>query len=316
MQGLISVIVPVYNVRGYLRKCLDSILSQTYSKLEIILVNDGSTDGSDKICEEYAGKEPRVKLIHKANGGLGSARNAGIQVCRGSYLMFVDSDDYLSTDAVQTLYERIVSDRSDMVIAKHTDTYEDGHFDDFYCAWMKDAILTKHEFLLTMGAERHYPVCAWAKLYRRELFEGVLYPKHTCGEDLWVFPFLIDRCQSISVADRVIYYYVQRNTSITHQKNEQRKKDALDACLHIICFFWKQEVASAANKWFGRYVDAALELQCPKEALSLLSQYFAPKEQKELRKRASLKTRLKIQLLRFPACYKAMQRCKEILNGR
>ena len=194
--------------------------------------------------------------------------------------MFVDSDDYLDSNAVQRLYDRIVSDKSDMVIGKHTDAYEDGHCDDFYCAWMKDALLTKHEFLLAMGEERHYPVCAWAKLYRRELFDGVQYPKHTCGEDLWVFPLLIARCQNISVVDRVIYYYVQRNTSITHQKTEQRNKDALDACLHTIRFFWEQEIAGAVNKWFRRYVDAALTLQRPRKLYASWRYTFLRKSRK------------------------------------
>lgn len=120
----ISIIVPVYKVEPYLRKCVDSILAQTFTDFEVILVDDGSPDNSGKICDEYASKDSRVRVIHKKNGGLSSARNAGIDVARGKYLGFVDSDDYIEKDMYELLYDNIVKEQADLSICGIYDVYE------------------------------------------------------------------------------------------------------------------------------------------------------------------------------------------------
>ncbi|EGP5489252.1 glycosyltransferase, partial [Enterococcus faecium] len=119
----ISIIVPVYKVEPYLRKCVDSILAQTFTDFEVILVDDGSPDNSGKICDEYASKDSRVRVIHKKNGGLSSARNAGIDVARGKYLGFVDSDDYIEKDMYELLYDNIVKEQADLSICGIYDIY-------------------------------------------------------------------------------------------------------------------------------------------------------------------------------------------------
>ncbi len=119
----ISIIVPVYKVEPYLRKCVDSILAQTFTDFEVILVDDGSPDNSGKICDEYASKDSRVRVIHKENGGLSSARNAGIDVARGKYLGFVDSDDYIEKDMYELLYDNIVKEQADLSICGIYDIY-------------------------------------------------------------------------------------------------------------------------------------------------------------------------------------------------
>ena len=121
MEPLISVVIPVYKVEPYLDKCICSVVNQTYRKLEIILVNDGSPDRCPQMCDKWALIDSRIRVIHKENGGLGYARNDGIESSNGEFIMFVDSDDYLSLDAIQCLYERMIADGSDMAVGKHVD---------------------------------------------------------------------------------------------------------------------------------------------------------------------------------------------------
>ena len=143
MFALVSVIIPVYKVEKYLDRCVESIVNQTYKNLEIILVDDGSPDNCPRICDAWAEKDDRIKVIHKENAGMGMARNSGLETATGEYLMFVDSDDYLSENAVEVLYERMVVDGSDMAVGKHADVYDDGTINDTFCRWMENS-LKKH----------------------------------------------------------------------------------------------------------------------------------------------------------------------------
>ena len=126
MDALISVIIPVYNVSQYLPRCIESVINQTYQNLEIILVDDGATDDSGVICDDYARKDPRIRVVHKENGGLSSARNAGIQIARGEYLTFIDSDDYVDRDYTEFLYELVCQYSAKMAIFSHTVFYDNG----------------------------------------------------------------------------------------------------------------------------------------------------------------------------------------------
>ena len=126
MEELISVVVPVYNVEKYIDKCINSIINQTYKNLEIILVDDGSPDNCGNICDEYAKKDNRIIVIHKENGGLSDARNTGIEVSKGKYITFIDSDDYISDNYVSFLYNLIIEYKADISIGKHYVLYENG----------------------------------------------------------------------------------------------------------------------------------------------------------------------------------------------
>ena len=123
---MISIIIPIYNVEKYLEKCLDSILNQTYKNLEIILIDDGSTDNSPNICNSYCEKDKRIKIIHKNNEGVSSARNKGIELSKGKYIVFIDSDDYVSNEHIEVLYDCIISNNVDLVISNLIDISEDG----------------------------------------------------------------------------------------------------------------------------------------------------------------------------------------------
>ena len=238
MEALISVIVPVYKVEKYLERCIDSILAQTYQNLEVILVDDESPDSSGLICDRYAKEDERIKVIHKENAGPGMARNAGLDICTGDFIMFVDSDDYLSVDAVQVLYERITMDDSDMAVGKHTDVYEDGRKDGAFCSWMKDDILKTKDMLRSIRASKCLPLAPWGKLYKRHIFETIRYNTFMCGEDLMLYPLILDRCGQISVVDREIYFYFQRSNSLVHQKSECAKSDEVIASINFAKYLW------------------------------------------------------------------------------
>ncbi|MDV4769588.1 glycosyltransferase, partial [Enterococcus faecium] len=176
----ISIIVPVYKVEPYLRKCVDSILAQTFTDFEVILVDDGSPDNSGKICDEYASKDSRVRVIHKKNGGLSSARNAGIDVARGKYLGFVDSDDYIEKDMYELLYDNIVKEQADLSICGIYDIY----------AGKKVKILPEEYKVLDKVSAmkivleaQSFSVHAVNKLYKKELFNKIRYPENIITED-------------------------------------------------------------------------------------------------------------------------------------
>lgn len=274
MNDLISVIIPVYNVEQYLPKCIDSIVAQTYSNLEIILVDDGSLDNCGRICDAYAKIDSRIHVIHKENEGIGFARNSGLKICSGAYIMFVDSDDFLAHDTVQVLYERIVSDGSDMAMGKHIDAYEDERLDGASCCWIQDMVISGKDFCMWMDGRRNVPVSAWGKLYRRSIFETISYPSLKCGEDLWVFPEIMDRCQKISLVNRTIYYYFQRNTSLIHMKTEIAKRDELNATLHLTKYFIEKNIMNSAYAWYVRGIDKAGYFKNKKIAVTQFRQYF------------------------------------------
>lgn len=293
MKPLISVIVPIYNVEKYLRRCVESILSQTYSETEIILVDDGSTDSCGEICDSYAADYNNIKVIHKKNGGLGFARNSGFEISTGELIMFVDSDDFLSDDAIELLYNRIVCDGSDMAIGKHTDIYEDSSTNGAFCGWMTDSVISKEIVFERMSQTPFFAVSAWGKMYKRELLEGISYPSLKCAEDLWVFPLIIDRCKLISVVNKTIYYYFQRSDSIIHKKSEIIKHDELDATLNTVKILLKKGFEKSAFVWYERAICKAMFFNDKKIALKLFDKYFSSVEKRMLLKGVGFKTQIK-----------------------
>lgn len=315
MNDLISIIVPVYKVEQYLPKCVNSICSQTYRNLEIILVDDGSPDNCGRICDEYAEKDQRIRVIHNSiNKGLGFARNSGLEICTGAYIMFVDSDDFLSPDAVEVLYKRIVEDDSDMAVGKHTDLYENGDLNGSFCRWMKDAIVSKNDIFETMGSQNRIAVFSQVKLYRRYLFDDLRYPSLKCSEDLWVFPFLIERCERISIVDHLIYYYLQRSTSILHQPTEERILDDLYAGLAFVRFLWDRGYRQSALWWFTVKVDKALILKNKETGIALFVEMFGRQEIHHILKAAGVKTQVKWMALHNPKVNIAFQYVKKVLK--
>ena len=177
----ISIIVPVYNVEKYLNRCFDSILNQTFTDFELILVDDGSTDNSGIICYEYKTKDNRIKVIHKENGGLSSARNAGLDIARGKYIGFVDSDDFINKDMYKILFDTIQANNSDMVICDYYKVNEDdiNKFRNLKCNCenIKIKNLNNLESIDNLFLTGEKFIYAWNKLYKRELFNDLRYEK-------------------------------------------------------------------------------------------------------------------------------------------
>ncbi|SFU54550.1 glycosyltransferase family 2 protein [Butyrivibrio sp. M55] len=228
---LISVIVPAYNASKFLRRCITSIENQYYRNLEIIIIDDGSTDETLSICESLANKDNRIRVFHQENVGLSETRNRGVRYSEGEFIAFVDADDYVSSDYISVMYETALNDNSDLVICNMI-----FGFDDSYkfkknehvvkrCMSAKDILLRwiEYKFVVTY---------AWNKLYRREWYivNGFEFPKGSYYEDLAIAHIVVSKAKKISIIDNRLYYYYQGEaTSITHDKNilEKRTKDWL-----------------------------------------------------------------------------------------
>lgn len=211
-EVLISVVVPVYNVEHYLKKCVDSICHQTYRNLEIILVDDGSTDCSGSLCDEFATSDSRIRVIHKSNGGLSDARNAGMGLASGEWWMFVDSDDYIAPDTVETLLRAAVENHCEIAVCNMMRIYEDGAQEPFYCPVTEPTIWAGEQRFETL---RQPSVCN--KLFRADLFKELRFPKGKFYEDTFVYHVLAYRASRIAMTGLSGYYYLSRRESILGQ---------------------------------------------------------------------------------------------------
>ena len=214
----VSVVVPVYRVEKYLDKCVSSICAQTFADFELILVDDGSPDNCPALCDAWAQKDSRIRVIHQKNGGLSAARNAGIEAALGQYLLFIDSDDYIKPDMLRQLV--CAAQRSGAKMTLCNLRYEDELgipflYPDF--SSVQDAILDRNAFWNGYySSQSAYYVVAWNKLYRRELFTSLRYPVGKLHEDEYVLQELVDQCDNICCLGYVGYHYVQRSGSITN----------------------------------------------------------------------------------------------------
>jgi glycosyltransferase involved in cell wall biosynthesis len=226
MRDLISVIVPCYNVEDFLPRCLESLISQSYHNIEIILVDDGSSDRCGEICDDYAAKDSRIRVIHKKNGGLSDARNVAIDIAKGDYLTFVDSDDYVCTDYVETLYDLCVKYETKMAVADWL-IYPMGDIPILPHRKIKEILFSRQKALECMFNQVHFDVSACVKLYHRSLFDGVRYPKGMLFEDLQTtFKCILNCDNGVAYSNKQIYYYMFRPNSIEGSEFSERKMDS------------------------------------------------------------------------------------------
>ena len=211
---MISVIVPVYHVEEYLRKCLDSILGQTYRGFELILVNDGGTASETAICEEYAAKDPRVVYRYQENAGLSAARNSGLSAARGEWVQFADSDDWLEPDMLEKLMRAAEETGADVVLCDAVIEAESGSWHD-RCA-LAEGVYTPEEILTAMAVPR-IPPNAWNKFARRVLYDGVRFPEGQLWEDAGTMHLPVSRAKKICVLPEGLYHYRQRTGAITEK---------------------------------------------------------------------------------------------------
>ena len=215
---LISIIVPVYNVENYLPRCVDSILAQTYRNLEIILVDDGTRDASDKICDAYAARDSRIRVIHKENGGLSSARNAGIEIARGEYLGFVDSDDWIEPEMYELLLEKALQYDVKLVVGGRYDFSSRRNEKTVGLCPEKEEVVTGMELLGRVFTWQGCDSAAWDKLYHRSLFGTIRYPLGQISEDVAMFYKLAELVDRAVLCDKPLYNYYHRPGSITTAK--------------------------------------------------------------------------------------------------
>ena len=223
MKPFVSVIVPVFNVVDYLERCITSIRNQTWSSLEILLIDDGSTDGCADVCDQAALKDGRIKVIHQANAGLSAARNTGLDLASGEYLTFVDSDDWVHPQYVETMMDSLKNHPAPMSL----------------CKWASGSVIqdesTPKGAVEIIDRDEAIPrmlkgewVSAWAKLYHRSLFEGIRFPVGKNNEDYAILIHLFERCDTVCLIPDVLYYYFIREGSITHSPLNAQSFDELD----------------------------------------------------------------------------------------
>lgn len=225
---LISIIIPVYNVEKYLDDCMRCVCKQSYENLEIILVDDGSKDSSGALCDEWAKKDRRIKVIHKENGGLSDARNAGIAVASGQYIMFIDSDDLVAENIVEHLYKCIIDSQAQIAICDpvHLRPGEKADYKEQSCT----KIYSTEDALCEMMYQTSFLFSAWGKLYDCALFEDIRFPVGLLFEDVAIMYKLFARCNTIVYSDAKLYGYLHRENSITTTKFSRRDCDILAIC--------------------------------------------------------------------------------------
>ena len=223
----ISIIVPVYNVEAYLERCVESILKQTYTNLEILLVNDGSTDKSGELCDKLALRDHRIRVIHKENGGLSDARNRGIDEASSNLIGFIDSDDYIDEDMYETLYRQMVASKADLSMCGHYDVYH--QIPEKQVAEIKTWELMPEEAIKMVMEAKILSVTAVNKLYKKALFEQLRFRIGKIAEDAFIMVDLIHQCSKVVATNEKKYYYVHRENSITTQKFSLKFLNVIEA---------------------------------------------------------------------------------------
>lgn len=225
---MISVIVPIYKVEAYLDRCVQSIVNQTYQNLEIILVDDGSPDNCGAMCDAWAEKDERIKVIHKQNGGLSDARNAGMASANGAYIGFIDSDDYIAPEMYRLLMDRMDADRSDIAACGVEMVFEDGSAPKRLTS-EGCCVLDRDSAMEAVIKETWLKQPVWYKLYKTDLVLNIPFPVGKYHEDVFWTWQAVARAGRVSVLDVPCYYYVQRNGSIMAERYSLRRLDAIEA---------------------------------------------------------------------------------------
>ncbi len=233
-MDLISVIVPVYQVENYLNQCIESIIEQTYTNLEIILIDDGSKDNCPQICDDWSIKDKRIKVIHKKNGGLSDARNVGLDIAKGKYIAFIDSDDWVDSRYIELLYNSLIKSEADISACSIQKVYDADSVDP-YNLNPKLQLVTPKEAIKDILYDRRFKTVAWNKLYSKEILSGERFIVGRIHEDEFFSYKVFDKAQKLVFVDASLYKYRQRSGSIMSSPS-LKHLDLLDAYLNRIKF--------------------------------------------------------------------------------
>lgn len=247
-MDLISIIVPIYNVEDYLCECVDSICAQTYQNLEIILVDDGSRDNCPKLCDEYALKDCRIRVLHQPNQGLSAARNVGFRESNGKYIAFIDSDDIISNTFIESLYGLLLENNAQIAACAYTRNLEKLATG----KGLSSDVLTSGKMLCGWhGKYKRMETVVWNKLYSRKILEafsqGELFPEGKTHEDIYVSHLLVQYAETIAITPQTLYYYRKRNDSISRRDTRKAAEEDLEAQKARLDFFRR-------NKFYAAYL--------------------------------------------------------------
>lgn len=256
-KALISIIIPVYKVEKYLEKCIQSVINQTYENLQIILVDDGSPDNCGKICDEYAKKDHRIEVIHKSNGGLSDARNKGLEIAKGEYIGFVDSDDYIEADMYEVLYNLLKQYNADVSICNFYTVSQGKIAIKNVDSGIKE--YTRIEILKEILLDNNIQSYAWNKLYKKELFDEIKYPVGKKYEDIGTTFYLLEKCNKVVVTGKPEYYYINRQDSIVNNVTETTITDYIELIMQRYDYIEEniKELSSYNKNYLKRILKTA-----------------------------------------------------------
>lgn len=260
-NDLVTIIVPIYNVEKYLKRCVDSILNQTYDNLEIILVDDGSPDNCGNICEEYATKDKRVKVIHKKNEGVSEARNIAISKSNGNYITFVDSDDVIAKDYVEYLHNLVIEFSADISLcsfAKFSTNIKKEDMNE------NIEIFSSEQALENLFYQKNILTSCWGKLYNKKVFDGLTFPKGiNVGEDLATIYKTFANSKKIVVSHSIKYFYFYRQSSAINSKFDVKRVDSLKFASEMVEFAkikFPKLIMAAYNRLFMEAVFIMIKI--------------------------------------------------------
>lgn len=281
---LVSVIVPIYNIQDYLEKCIESIINQEYHNLEILLINDGSTDDSYKICLNYETIDNRIKVINKENGGLSDARNKGIECSTGEYVVFIDGDDYVSPDYIKKLLKAITETQADVALCAFS--IIDGKYNKTEAILLSElnGVVSGRDLLVAGMSKYGYKyIVVWNKMYKKELFDNIKFEKGKLYEDEYIHFKLFWICKIVAVINEPLYYYVQREGSIIQSPMTIQK-------INEKCEMHRERIKFYEEKGEKQLFYSACQMycnwlvECMRSQLDLMDKSYKYKLQKDMRK--------------------------------
>ena len=286
MNDKISIILPVYNVANYLNKCMDSILNQTYSNYELIIIDDGSTDNSGKICDEYKLKDNRIQVIHQKNLGLSAARNKGINLSTGKYITFIDSDDFVDNQYIEILYKTILDNKADISICDKNYYSKNKRNISKIIKDYKFEIISKEETYKRMFLKKGIGFAVWAKLYKTGILKQNKFTEGKLYEDIFIINSLIESANKIVVTNYNGYYYLKRTESITSKKFSKKNMDLIEGSKIFKDFMFlnypnldKYTIRGYINANYAIYNKAILDKNYKKEYCSIRKEILSYKKE-------------------------------------
>lgn len=256
---LVSIIIPVYNVEKYLKRCVDSVRTQTHTNLEIILIDDGSPDLCPQMCDEYASIDKRIKVVHQQNQGLSAARNAGTVIAKGLYLMYVDSDDFINNNAVKILLKESLKNKAEISICETLVYHQAEDLNQSPSDNFVNTIVLNRQQAMNYLLDCPYARSAWGKLYSRTLIELLHYPVGKFAEDMFVIHKVLDKSNKVVLVKSPLYIYNREGLSLTRSQFDLKKLEAIEA-IELWCDFIRDNYPELYKKAMNLYLSNVINV--------------------------------------------------------